>query len=116
MFDRMKQAVDTLRERAGVPVRSAAEQAAVERAARRLTFYHRPTCGYCLRVRIAMRRLDVPIATRDASDADVRAELIAGGGRATVPCLRIEDNGNVRWLYESGGIVRYLEDRFGTGD
>ena len=36
-------------------------------------------------------------------------ELLMGGGRATVPCLRIEDDaGAVRWLYESNDIVEYL--------
>lgn len=25
-----------------------------------------------------------------------------------VPCLRIEENGNVKWLYESNDIICYL--------
>jgi glutathione S-transferase len=38
------------------------------------------------------------------------ADLIAGGGKDQVPCLRIEnDDGDVRWLYESIDIVRYLK-------
>jgi len=38
------------------------------------------------------------------------ADLIAGGGKSQVPCLRIEtENGDVRWLYESIDIVRYLK-------
>jgi glutathione S-transferase len=38
------------------------------------------------------------------------AELIAGGGKDQVPCLRIEnEDGEVRWLYESIDIVRYLK-------
>jgi len=41
-----------------------------------------------------------------SQDPERRAELIAGGGRATVPCLRIEDpdNGAVTWMYESRDI------------
>jgi glutaredoxin 2 len=36
--------------------------------------------------------------------------LIAGGGKNQVPCLRIEnEDGDVRWLYESIDIVRYLK-------
>jgi glutathione S-transferase len=38
------------------------------------------------------------------------ADLIAGGGKDQVPCLRIEnEDGDVRWLYESIDIVRYLK-------
>ena len=38
------------------------------------------------------------------------AELIAGGGKSEVPCLRIEDNkGEVRWMYESIEIIQYLK-------
>lgn len=42
-------------------------------------------------------------------DASAFRELLVGGGRATVPCLRIEDDGGaVRWLYESEDIIEYL--------
>ena len=38
------------------------------------------------------------------------ADLIAGGGKNQVPCLRIEnEGGDVRWLYESIDIVRYIK-------
>ncbi len=38
------------------------------------------------------------------------ADLIAGGGKNQVPCLRIKnEDGEVRWLYESIDIVRYLK-------
>jgi glutathione S-transferase len=34
-----------------------------------------------------------------------------------VPCLRIEDNnGDVRWMYESGDIISYLDQRFNSND
>ena len=46
-------------------------------------------------------------------DASARAELLAGGGRGTVPCLRItEADGSVRWMYESTDIIRYLDGEF----
>jgi glutathione S-transferase len=45
-------------------------------------------------------------------EAGRRAELIAGGGKGQVPCLRIEtDDGNVRWLYESADIIAYLREQ-----
>ncbi len=117
MFDKIRQHVDILRERAGVPVRTPDEQAAVERAAQRLTLYHRPTCPFCIKVFIAMRRLDVPLLRRDISqDRAARDELVAGGGRQMVPCLRIDEDAGVRWLYESRDIIDYLEERFGPPD
>lgn len=37
-------------------------------------------------------------------------ELVTGGGRATVPCLRIEqDDGAVEWMYESLDIIKYID-------
>ena len=36
-------------------------------------------------------------------------ELVEGGGRQTVPCLRIEAEDGVRWMYESLDIMRYLD-------
>ena len=41
-----------------------------------------------------------------------KAELIAGGGKKQVPCLRIEDEKDgVRWMYESSDIIRYLKQQ-----
>jgi len=38
------------------------------------------------------------------------AELIAGGGKIQVPCLRVENkDGDVRWIYETSEIIRYLK-------
>jgi len=117
MLKRLKEGVDAMRERAGVPVRTDAEQTAVERSAQQLTLYHRPTCPFCIKVFIALRRLDVPVERRNiTADADARRELLAEGGRQMVPCLRIDEPPKTRWLYESGDIVDYLEKRFGTSD
>jgi len=117
MLKRLKEGVDALRESAGVPVRTRAHQAAVEREARQLTLYHRPTCPFCMKVFIALRRLDVPVERRNiTADADARHELLAEGGRRMVPCLRIDEPPNTRWLYESDDIVDYLEKRFGAGN
>ena len=44
-------------------------------------------------------------------DISAYRELVTGGGRATVPCLRIErDDGQVEWLYESLDIVHFIDD------
>ena len=41
-----------------------------------------------------------------------RQLLIDQGGKGTVPCLRIEENDQVTWMYESSDIIDYLEKRF----
>lgn len=44
-------------------------------------------------------------------DISAYRDLVTGGGKATVPCLRIErDDGQVKWLYESIDIIRFLDD------
>ena len=44
-------------------------------------------------------------------DISAYKALVTGGGRATVPCLRIErDDGQVEWLYESLDIMRFIDD------
>ena len=80
----------------------------------RLTLYHFKTCPFCIKVRHEMARLSLPVALRDAQhDQQHRADLLAGGGKIQTPCLRItDDQGNVRWLYESKAIISYLQQRF----
>jgi glutaredoxin len=96
-------------------VRTAAAQAEVDRQCRDLVLYEFRTCPFCIKVRQEMRRLALPIERRDAQHAGAhRDELVAGGGKAMVPCLRIaEAGGDVRWLYESGTIIDTLRQRFG---
>jgi glutaredoxin len=96
--------------------RSVDAQAEVDRQCRDLVLYEFRTCPFCIKVRQEMRRLSLAIERRDAQhDGPHRDELVAGGGRAMVPCLKIaEANGEVRWLYESGAIIAYLRGRFGT--
>jgi len=79
-----------------------------------LALYYHPLCPYCVRVLMGLRGLDVALRLHNVlTDPDRRRELIAGGGRATVPCLRIETEATaVRWMYESGDIVEYLQRRF----
>lgn len=73
--------------------------------------YYFTTCPYCIKVRIAMWMQGIKIPLKNIqSNRDYRAELIEGGGRAQVPCLRIETgHGEVSWMYESDDIIRYLK-------
>lgn len=76
----------------------------------RLTLYYYPTCPYCVRVLRVLDRLGLELDKKDIiRDSGARRELGAGGGRTTVPCLRIDQQGNTRWMYESADIIRYLE-------
>jgi glutathione S-transferase len=67
------------------------------------------SCPFCMRVRAFLQQEGLDIPLRDTMrDPAARRELIAGGGRGTVPCLRIESGTSVRWLYESLDIIEYL--------
>ena len=74
--------------------------------------YHSETCGFCHRVRRYMDGAGWDIALKDTlRDRSAREALIEGGGRATVPCLKITGNDGVVWLYESVDIIDFLESR-----
>ena len=97
-------------------VRPAAAQQAVDARTRNLALYHYATCPFCLKTRREIRRLSLNIELRDAQhDPAHRAALIAGGGKAQVPCLLITDaEGKQTWMYESGDINAYLAREFGA--
>jgi glutaredoxin len=98
--------------------REATEQAEVDAQTQKLALYQYAACPFCVKVRRAMKRNGLNIETRDAKRSEqAKEELVNGGGQLKVPCLRIEeDNGEVRWMYESGDIINYLEQRFGAAD
>ncbi|WP_341503378.1 glutathione S-transferase N-terminal domain-containing protein [Gallaecimonas sp. GXIMD4217] len=89
-------------------------QAEVEAQCRSLTLYQLPNCPFCIKTRRTLHRLALPVALRNVQPgSEHRAVLEKEGGRIQSPCLRIEEGGQSRWLYESGDIIAYLEDRFG---
>ncbi|QEY63686.1 glutaredoxin [Metapseudomonas lalkuanensis] len=93
--------------------RTAEAQARVAEETASLALYQFNACPFCVKTRRALHRLNLPITLRDAkNDEGHRAALLAGGGKIKVPCLRIEENGESRWMYESNDIIRYLESRF----
>ncbi|MNF06483.1 hypothetical protein D3C80_2064420 [compost metagenome] len=66
-----------------------------------------------MKTRRTLHKLNVPITLRDAKNDDQhRQALLEQGGKIKVPCLRIEDNGQSTWLYESKAIIAYLNERF----
>jgi len=94
--------------------RSETEQAHVDRDAAQLCLYHYPGCLFCTRVHYTIKRLNLTLPLRDIrADPAARQELLAGGGRGMVPCLRIPTENGHRWLYESSDISHYLKQQFG---
>jgi glutaredoxin len=89
-------------------------QTAIDEQASALTLYQYKACPFCVKVRRSMKRLSLPVETRDANRCDTaKGELLAGGGRLKVPCLRVVDAaGGESWMYESKDIIDYLEGRF----
>ncbi len=92
-------------------------QAHIDRQTTLLTLYQYRACPFCVKVRRAMKRQSLSIETRDVKRSDsAREELLVGGGNLKVPCLRVDDGqGDVKWVYESGEIIGYLEGRFLAG-
>lgn len=76
-----------------------------------LSLYHRPSCGYCVQVRLAAERMGIELELRDVRETPQwRDELLAARGRSTVPVLRIDHaDGTTRWMPESLDIIRYLK-------
>ena len=89
-------------------------QQKVDQQCKSLALYQFKTCPFCIKVRREMHRLSLNIALLDAQkQPQHRDELIQGGGRAKVPCLKITDaQGNSKWMYESSDIIEYLQGRF----
>ncbi len=94
--------------------RPAEAQQKVDQECRNLALYQFKSCPFCIKVRKEISRLSLNIELRDAQrDPQHREALLQGGGKIQTPCLKITDEqGNSRWLYESGDIIQYLQQRF----
>jgi len=89
------------------------EQQRLDNVTANMALYQFKTCPFCIKVRRHIKRLSLNIDLHDAQNDDTnRTELLNGGGQIKVPCLRItDDQGEVRWMYESDEIVKYLDRR-----
>lgn len=93
--------------------RTNAEQERVNFETQKLTLYEFHLCPFCVRVRRTMHRLNLSIELKDARYNSVhKDELLNGGGKVKVPCLRIETESKTTWLYESKSIILYLNEHF----
>lgn len=78
-----------------------------------LVLYYYASCPFCRRVRQHIQQQGWVIEERDVlQDSGWRKELMEGGGKTQVPCLKIESpDASANWMYESMDIVNYLNDR-----
>lgn len=92
--------------------RSELDQAKAQSAMQGLSLYQFFACPFCTKTRRAIHKLNLTVEARDINKkTEYRQQLEIGGGRVKVPCLRIEENGEVRWMYESNQIIHFLEQR-----
>jgi len=90
--------------------RSVEEQQKIDQKTEKLALYQLPACPFCVKVRRVIKRNALKIELRNiSSNENYRQELINEGGKRTVPCLRIEKDNEVQWLYESNDIINYLQ-------
>ncbi|MCL1143075.1 glutathione S-transferase N-terminal domain-containing protein [Shewanella gaetbuli] len=92
--------------------RSPEEQTQVDAQSQSLTLFQYHACPFCVKVRRELRRQNLNIQLVDAKLADNKQQLLTQGGKVQVPCLRIEENGQTQWLYESSAISQYLNEKF----
>ena len=93
-----------------------AEQTSQHPSGERYVLYQYRACPFCAMVRRFLDARGVELPERDIlQDPAAFRELLAGGGRGTVPCLKIEDGSGTRWMYESGDIIAYLDERLPGG-
>ena len=95
------------------PQYSAERRAEIDAIASTMQLYQFKQCPFCVKTRRNMRRLGLNIELRDArNDPRWKRELIEGGGKYQVPCLRLAGtDGDSEWLYGSADIIAYLERR-----
>lgn len=92
-----------------VEARTSAQQLELDLACENLTLFYFPSCPFCRKVLREIERLQLRVECRNIQqDLSAREDLLVGGGRTTVPCLRIREGGHIHWLYESSDIVAML--------
>ena len=78
-----------------------------------LSLYQFFACPFCIKTRRKIYQLNLPIAKRSISKGSpYRDELLEHGGKVQAPCLKIESEDGVTWMYESSEIIAYLQTRY----
>jgi len=93
-------------------IRSDEDQKVAQNAMRGLSLYQFYACPFCVKTRRAIHQLNVTIEARDINRNPAhREQLESATGKVKVPCLRIEEGENVRWMHESDDIIKFLQMR-----
>ncbi|QIZ83802.1 glutaredoxin [Bermanella marisrubri] len=93
--------------------RSSKEQRRVEKVASGLTLYVSDTCPYCTKVKKQVKHLNIPLTIKNLDRCHIyQKELLSGGGKAQVPCLKIDRSKGVEWVYRSEQIANYMDKKF----
>ncbi|MGR6859132.1 glutaredoxin [uncultured Aliivibrio sp.] len=93
--------------------RASEKQAEIDVETANYSLYQFEACPFCVKVRRTIKRQSLKIELRDAKNNEQhRSELLAGGGRVKVPCLRIDKEGETTWMYESSDIMTFLEQKY----
>ncbi|MCH8847279.1 MAG: glutathione S-transferase N-terminal domain-containing protein [Proteobacteria bacterium] len=92
--------------------RSVDAQSDVDGRSKNLSLYQFHACPFCVKVRRTLHKLNVNIELHDAKTDKIGNELLKEGGKRKVPCLRIEKDGKVQWMYNSKDIIVYLQNSF----
>ncbi|MEK9728303.1 MAG: glutaredoxin domain-containing protein, partial [Candidatus Margulisiibacteriota bacterium] len=91
--------------------RSLTQQAQLDQKSQALSLYQFRGCPFCVKVRREITRLNLNIRLCDVNkNESYRLELLAGGGKVKVPCLKIKNGESINWLYESSDINQYLSE------
>lgn len=76
----------------------------------RHSLYYSRYCYFCQKVLGFLQGAQHSIEMLNTAEGTHRQELVQGGGKGQVPCLRIEtEQGEVSWMYESDDIIRYIQ-------
>lgn len=95
-------------------MRNPEQQASVNEQLKTMSLYQFYACPFCIKTRRTLYRLNLPIEIHDVQKGSpYRQELEQGGGRVQAPCLRLHNETDDVWIYESSDIIRYLENQFG---
>ncbi len=74
------------------------------------TLYYSQFCYFCQKVLMFLKKnSSLNVELRSTSSREHATQLMQGGGKTQVPCLRVESSsGEVQWMYESDDIIAYL--------
>lgn len=76
------------------------------------TLYYFSTCPYCLKVIAYLKLKGIEVDTKNIrQDEMANKELMQGGGKTQVPCLRITTQDGDHWMYESDDIIDYFSKK-----